>query len=157
MHVDRNWVQAKQSSTARVFSTPVRFGVTSHQTRSVTERSNAGDVDSNSVLATQKDVAVSAGGHSYSQRNQQTAEKEPEVTWDSHPTPRISERKSVFERLFEKAQHQRHSKREQNTSAAATIAPTDSRQRQADEAQKKLSSKRPNMPFFISGRQRPVN
>ena len=141
MQVDRNGVQAKPSRVSRVFSTPVRFGPTSHQTRPArnieAERQNAGDGNSGSVPSKQTDHTVSVDGHS------QTAENGPQVTSDSRPTPRISERKSVFERLFQKSQQQRYSKPAANSVAAASVAQTGCREGQAAELYKKLSFKRP--------------
>ena len=151
-HVDRNGVQTKPSSATRVFSTPVRFGATSHQTRPASEKQNAGGVDGSSVPSKQTASAVSTDAHSHRGRNQQTAENASEVTLDRHSAPRINERKSVFERLFEKAHRQRHSKPEANGVATA-VAPTRSSQHQAAESLKKLSSKRSNVFSKISPRQ----
>jgi len=147
-HVDRNGVQAKPSSAARVFSTPVRFGATTHQTRatSATERPKAND--GHSAAPKQTDSA----GYSQRQKNQQTTNNGPDVTWDRLSAQRLSERKSVFERLFEKAQHRRHPKQETNGVAAAGPS-TGSRQQQDAESQKKLSSKRPGTASTISARQ----
>lgn len=133
-HVDRNGVQAKPSSNARVFSTPVRFGPTSHQTQTrpaTAARQNEGDT--NSVLR-----AVTTDGQSC----QQTAENDTELFAAS---PRISERKSVFERLFEMAHHKRYSKLSVNSAASSTSANANTActQGQVVKLQRKLSLRRP--------------
>lgn len=142
-HVDRNGVQAmKASSVARVFSTPVRFGPTSQQTRpaAAVQRPNTGDENHNDGPPMQRDV--STDGRSQRVKNEQLADNRPEAT----SAPRISERKSVFERLFEKSQHRRYSKSGANnvTAAPAVDAQTGSRQGQAAESHEKPSTKRPN-------------
>jgi len=142
-HVDRNGVQAmKSSSVARVFSTPVRFGPTSHQTRpAAAQLQNTGDENHNDGPPIQTD-AVSTDGRSQRAKNEQLADNMPEGT----SAPRISERKSVFERLFEKSHHRRYSKPGANnvTAAPAVDAQTGSRQGQAAESHRKPSTKRPS-------------
>ena len=151
-HVDRNGVQAKPSSAARVFSTPVRFGPTSHATRpartaAAEERPNAAGGDS--APSKQTGRALSTDRHSDRRNHQQTAESGPEVT----STPRISERKSVFERLFEISHHQRHSKPGASSVAPGAGGKTGCKQGQAAESHKKLSSNRPSTSSTNSARQ----
>ena len=102
-HVDRNGVQTKPSGSTRVFSTPVRFGPTSHQTRTDagTERTNGAENGS----FTQKQTFTD--GNSDRGKCQPNGRAHTE---DNCPPPKVSERKSVFERLFEKSQRNRQSK-----------------------------------------------
>jgi len=134
LHVDRNGVQMKSSSAVpRVFSTPVCYGATSHQTRASSEPQSGVDVSN---------VSVSNGARAPEARNQHTSEHAPP---DSQPAAaRVSERKSVFERLFEKAHRHRHSKTELN-GAATAVATNSSRPHQAAvESHRKPPSKRSN-------------
>jgi len=106
----------KSSGAARVFSTPVRFGPTTHQTRPARdERHGAADGDhgSGSLANRTNHHAVrtdeqSRGGDLMSQR-----------TTDNLSTSTVGERKSVFERLFERAHRQRHSKPATNGQTAS--------------------------------------
>lgn len=142
--VAHNGIQTKPSNVSRVFSTPVRFGPTSHQTRptretAAVERQNTAD---GGGPPKHTDHAVSPDGHSHSSSHQ-TSENGPEITQDNRSTSKLSERKSVFERLFEKSR--RHSK--SGTNANGMPAPaslTGATQCPTAESHNKLSSKRPN-------------
>ena len=155
-HVDRNGVQKKPSSAARVFSTPVRFGPTSHQTRpeqnAAAERQNAGGVDNSTSPSKQTD-----NGHSHRGKNQQSTENGSEVASDNSSTPRISERKSVFERLFEKSKHQRYSKPGTNGISVAPVAQAGCKHDQVAESHKKISFRRPSTSSTNPSARQSVN
>jgi len=150
-HVDRNGVQTKPSSSVgRVYSTPVRFGPTSHlQNRPARDASivqlNPDDEKSGtSDSSKQKGRVFSTDGPRQRRKNQSETENEPEITSDSPSAATVSERKSVFERLFERSQRQ-HSK--QGTSGTAAAAA----QRPTAESQRKLSSRRRSTSSTNSG------